>query len=427
MSDLDRPVSRTARRDPGARAGRGSSCIDDADVLRSGSTASVLGHRVMAPSTLGTFLRGFTFGHVRQLDQVAETLLTRAWSLGAGPGAAPMTIDLDSTICRGVTASQKQGAAYGYTKVLGYHPLLATRAETGEVLHVRFRKGSAGSGRGAERFVRELVGRIRRAGAERSPHAARRLGLLLQARREGLQGPQGAYSITVRQTPASKGRSRGSPRRVGGIDYTESGEAWVAETPYARDIASSSGAPSSTTPARALSRPSATTPSSPTGRRRGLPRRRSPSSRGRRARDPGPEGGLGTQHCPSGDFGANGAWAVLATIAHNLIRWLGSSGSRSPDRSSQRRSVAGSSRCPVGITTSADDASSTCRPLAMGQAVARVLRAARATADLTNLASRSPAEHPATSIANKSQNRRAGGSTRSLDGQPPGPREPQRA
>ena len=77
----------------------GGSCIDDADVLRSGSTASVLSHRVMAPSTLGTFLRGFTFGHVRQLDSVAEMLLTRAWALGAGPGEDSMTIDIDSTIC----------------------------------------------------------------------------------------------------------------------------------------------------------------------------------------------------------------------------------------------------------------------------------------------------------------------------------------
>jgi hypothetical protein len=57
----------------------GGDCIDDADVLRTGSAAEVLSHRVMAPSTLGTFLRGFTFGHVRQLDRVAETILGRAW------------------------------------------------------------------------------------------------------------------------------------------------------------------------------------------------------------------------------------------------------------------------------------------------------------------------------------------------------------
>jgi hypothetical protein len=59
----------------------GGDCIDDADVLRCGQTATVLGHRVMAPSTLGTFLRSFTFGHVRQLDRLTEQLLTRAWPL----------------------------------------------------------------------------------------------------------------------------------------------------------------------------------------------------------------------------------------------------------------------------------------------------------------------------------------------------------
>ena len=104
----------------------------------------------MAPSTLGTFLRGFTFGHVRQLDAVAEQLLTRAWVLGAGPGETPMTIDIDTTILE-VHGSHKQGAGYGYTKVLGYHPVLATRAETAEVPHLRFRKGSDNTQRGAQR------------------------------------------------------------------------------------------------------------------------------------------------------------------------------------------------------------------------------------------------------------------------------------
>ena len=87
----------------------GGDCIDDADVLRTGSTARVLGHRVMAPSTLGTFLRRFTFGHVRQLDRVAETIMGRAWAAGAGPGDEPLTIDLDSTICE-VHGHHKGGA-----------------------------------------------------------------------------------------------------------------------------------------------------------------------------------------------------------------------------------------------------------------------------------------------------------------------------
>ena len=69
----------------------GGDCIDDTDLLRCGSTASVLGHRVMAPSTVGTFLRAFTFGHTRQLDQLTERVLAGAWAEGAGPGDGPMT------------------------------------------------------------------------------------------------------------------------------------------------------------------------------------------------------------------------------------------------------------------------------------------------------------------------------------------------
>jgi hypothetical protein len=89
----------------------GGDCIDTADLLRCGATSRVLGHRVMAPSTVGTFLRAFTFGHVRQLDRLSEQLLTRGWAAGAGPADAAMTIDLDSTVCE-VHGYRKQGAAY---------------------------------------------------------------------------------------------------------------------------------------------------------------------------------------------------------------------------------------------------------------------------------------------------------------------------
>src|SRR6266705_2831156 len=125
----------------------GGDSIDDADVLRSGETQRVLAHRVMAPSTLGTFLRSFTFGHVRQLDRAFEAILARAWAAGMGPGSEPLPIDLDSTIIE-VAGHAKQGACFGYTKRRGYHPILATRAGTGEVLHARMRKGSAQSQRG---------------------------------------------------------------------------------------------------------------------------------------------------------------------------------------------------------------------------------------------------------------------------------------
>ena len=82
-----------------ASALAGGDCIDDADALRTGRTSSVLGCTLKAPSTLGTFLRSFRWGHVRQLDRVSRELLARAWAAGAGPGDAPYTIDLDSTIC----------------------------------------------------------------------------------------------------------------------------------------------------------------------------------------------------------------------------------------------------------------------------------------------------------------------------------------
>ena len=98
-----------------ASALAGGDCIDDAYALRSGGTASVLGCVVKAPSTLGTYLRSFRLGHVRQLDRVSQELLARAWAAGDGPGAGPgdgpLTIDLDSTICETYGLS-KEGARH---------------------------------------------------------------------------------------------------------------------------------------------------------------------------------------------------------------------------------------------------------------------------------------------------------------------------
>ena len=304
----------------------GGTCIDDADVLRSGSTASVLPHRVMAPSTLGTFLRSFSFGHVRQLDAVAEQLLRRAWSLGAGPGDAPMTIDLDSTIVE-VHGSSKQGAGYGYTKVLGYHPVLATRADAGEVLHLRFRKGSSNTQRGAQRFVRETVGRVRRAGANGALTLRADSGFFSKYVIQACRDHDVRFSVTVRQTPViTRAIEEIDEEAWTPIDYTTNGEAWVAETDYQ-------------------------------GQR--LIVRRTKLNEPRPALFPDyryhafvtdREGdaifldvdhrrhavvelairdlkeGSGLDHCPSGDFNANAAWAVLTSIAHNLVRWVGALG-----------------------------------------------------------------------------------------------------
>ena len=121
----------------------GGDSIDDADALRAGATQAVLGHVVLAPSTLGTFLRSFSWGHARQLDAVAGDLLTRAWAAGAGPGAEPFTIDVDSSIHETYGLAKEGGTHFTYNHVRGYNPLYAVAAGTGDVLHVRLRGGNA--------------------------------------------------------------------------------------------------------------------------------------------------------------------------------------------------------------------------------------------------------------------------------------------
>lgn len=145
----------------------GADSIDDMEVMRAGATSEVF--TVRAPSTLGTCLRSFSFGDVRSLDAVSRELLVRAWAAGAGPApGADVTVDLDSTICE-VYGTTKQGAAFGYTNVRGYHPLLATcagdadRGGATQLLHSRLRGGNAHTARGAGSFVAETLTRLRAA------------------------------------------------------------------------------------------------------------------------------------------------------------------------------------------------------------------------------------------------------------------------
>jgi hypothetical protein len=159
----------------------------------------------------------------------------RAWAAGAGPGDGPMTIDLDSTICE-VHGHHKGGAAYGYTRVLGYHPLLATRADTGEVLHARQRTGRAASGRGAERFVNELAGRVRRAGASgplilRADSGFWSAKVLAACRRHGIR-----CSVTVGRTKTVTAATCAIPKQAwSDIDYPDGGIAQVAATTLGGD------------------------------------------------------------------------------------------------------------------------------------------------------------------------------------------------
>ena len=114
-----------------ASALAGGDCIDAADVLRTGGTACTLGSTVKAPSTLGTFLRSFRWGHVRQLDRVSRELLARAWAAGAGPGDGPLTIDLDSTICETSSSLPTNLRCHAVTAGVGYQLVASARAGHG--------------------------------------------------------------------------------------------------------------------------------------------------------------------------------------------------------------------------------------------------------------------------------------------------------
>ena len=318
----------------------GASHIDHADRLRAGATQKILPFRVMAPSTLGTFLRAFTFGHIRQLDAVIAEVIRRAWSLGAGPGAGQVVIDLDSTICE-VHGKKKQGAAYGYTRVLGYHPILATRAATGEVLHARLRKGS--SQRGAKRFVEELVARMRRAGATGTLVVRADAGFFSWALIDTFRRLGVAWSVTVTGNPQVKAAiaaiDEGAWVR---IDYPDGGEAQVAETIYV-----TGGGATKRTERRVrlvVRRSRLTDPAQlalwPNWRYHAfvtdldLPVAEMDRFHREHAtvelaiRDL--KEGAGLEHCPSGRFFANAAWLGCAVLAHNLTRWTARLGNINP-------------------------------------------------------------------------------------------------
>src|SRR4051794_40462436 len=94
----------------------GADSIDDTACCGPGAPRGCSGGWVPAPSTLGTFLRAFSFGHVRQLDALLGRALERAWRAGAGPGSGWLVVDVDSFVGE-VCGDRKQGAAYGYTRL----------------------------------------------------------------------------------------------------------------------------------------------------------------------------------------------------------------------------------------------------------------------------------------------------------------------
>jgi hypothetical protein len=315
----------------------GGDSINDTGMLRAGAGEAVFGP-TRAPSTVGTWLRAFRWHNVRQLDAVSRETLARLWQAGAGPVdlAAPMTIDLDSTIVA-VHGRGKQGARYGYTKVLGYHPQLAVDAETGQVLFARLRGGNAGAARGAASLLTETVSRVRHAGASgaltvRADSAFYSRSVLATAGRLGVR-----FSVTVRQDRKVKAAIDAieedawtpipywlTTPQVSGADVAETAYTCFAGTPeqmtvrlVVRRVRPTPGSQLALFTAWdyhafVTDRPGELVEVEADHRRHAIVEQTIAELKS-----------AGLAHLPSGKFGANAAWLALATIAHNLGRAVG--------------------------------------------------------------------------------------------------------
>jgi hypothetical protein len=315
----------------------GGDSIDDTGLLRAGALPKLF-DVTRAPSTIGTWLRDFKWHNVRQLDAISRELLVRLWSAGAGPAdlAAPMTIDVDSTIVP-VFGRGKQGAAFGYTKVRGYHPQIATSAETGQVLFSRLRGGAAGAARGAKSFLTETFSRVRAAGATgeltlRADSAFYSKAVLGTAAKFGVR-----FSITARQDKRVRAaidaieESAWTPipywlstPEVSGADVAETSYTAFAGTKHARTVRlivrrvrptpGSQLALFATYDYHAFvtDRPGQRLDIEADHRRHAIVEQSIAELKS-----------AGLAHMPSSSFTANAAWLALTVMAHNLGRAVG--------------------------------------------------------------------------------------------------------
>ncbi len=330
----------------------GADSIDDMALLRHGGMGRVFAH-AYAPSTLGSFLRAFTFGHVRQLDAVASRFLTRLATQAPLLGSSPVSeehvlVDVDDTIIE-VHGYAKQGAGFGYTGVRGLNALLATATTANSapvVVAQRLRKGSCGSPRGAKRLVTDALKTIRGLSSAkplvRADSAFYGRGLVLPAVQAGAD-----VSVTVRLDPKVKAAIAAIPEDAWEtIEYTdavldEATGRWiscaeVAEIPF---TAFSAQKKADQVPGRLVVRRIPDLNATPgqgtlfeSWRFHAFFTTTDPAVLDTVAADKTHRGhavieqvhadlkNSALAHLPSGKFAANAAWLVLSVIAFNLTR-----------------------------------------------------------------------------------------------------------
>jgi hypothetical protein len=328
----------------------GADSITDMDLLRHGGLPRVVAG-VRAPSTLGTFLRAFTFGHVRQLEAIAAGLLTRlttATPLLAGADQW-LVVDVDDTV-RQTYGYAKQGAGRGYTGVKGLNALLAvfsTPLAAPVIAATRLRKGSTNSARGVGKFLADTLATARRLGAAgvvlvRADSAYYGYELVAACRRAGAR-----FSVTARLTPTviaaitSISETAWTPIRYPNAIYDDDEQRWVSDAEVAEiEFTAFTGrrkaehvtarlivrrvrrlnprtVPAGQTEAFAVYRYHAVFTDNPqpmldaeaTHRDHAIVEQVIAELK---------DGPLA--HLPSGRFTANAAWLVCAAIAHNLTR-----------------------------------------------------------------------------------------------------------
>jgi hypothetical protein len=328
----------------------GADSIDGMDVLRTGGTHRLFGG-IYAPSTLGSFLRAFTHGHVRQLQAAARRFTANLIALaGLIPAGEPVVyLDVDSKI-KQVYGPAKQGASFGYTKVRGLHFQIVTASTPSSrpvVIATRLRKGSAGSGKGADSLLAEAIRAVREAGVTAMILVRADSAFFSAKLVKAIRAAGACYSITVANTKSIRAAISQIPESAWRpIKYRNAvwdadegrwiSEAEIAEIPY---TAFTSKKPALHARGRLIVRRvrrlnPATVPdgqgelfaayrhhafhtTNPLVIDQTEPMHRQHAVIEQIFADleDGP-----LAHLPSGRFNANAAWLVLAGIAHNLTR-----------------------------------------------------------------------------------------------------------